>query len=164
MSSDTLDKAPNGMDILVSDNPYASYAKIAAAFYPVSNDDGGVSEDAIISKSANIGENCTIEAGAYIANNVTIGDNCYIASGAYLDKNVKVGNDCIIRHGVTISHSIIGSNVILQPGVKIGQDGFGFATDMGRHIKVPQLGRVIIEDDVEIVRTPLLIEEQGLIQ
>jgi UDP-3-O-[3-hydroxymyristoyl] glucosamine N-acyltransferase len=150
MSPDTLEKAPKGMAILLSDNPYASYAKIATEFYPLRNGNGKVSDRAHICDSASIGKNCTIEAGAFIGENARIGDNCFIASSAYINNNVKLGNNCIIQHAVTISHSILGDNVILHPGVRIGQDGFGFATDMGKHIKVPQLGRVIIEDDVEI--------------
>ena len=150
MSEDTIGKAPNGMDILVSDNPYASYAKIATAFYPIQESDGKVSENAFISDTAEVGKGCTIEAGAFIGENAKIGDSCYIASGAYISNNVKIGNGCSIRHGVTISHSIVGNNVILHPGVRLGQDGFGFATDKGVHLKVPQLGRVIIKDDVEI--------------
>jgi len=150
MSTETLDKAPEGMDILVSDNPYASYAKIATAFYPVQNDNGNISEKAYIADSAEIGKNCNIEAGAFIGDNVVIGDDCYIGSGACINDNVKVGNNCSIRHGVAISHSILGNDIILHPGVRLGQDGFGFATERGVHIKVPQLGRVIIKDDVEI--------------
>ncbi|MDA0782003.1 MAG: UDP-3-O-(3-hydroxymyristoyl)glucosamine N-acyltransferase [Rickettsiales bacterium] len=151
MSAETIEKAPKEMDILVSDNPYAAYAKVATKFYPINNNNNNdISENAYISESAKVGQKCRIEAGAYVGNNVTIGSGCYIASGAYIGDSVKIGNDCIIRHGVTVSHTIIGNNVILHPGVKVGQDGFGFATDKGVHIKVPQLGRVIIEDDVEI--------------
>jgi UDP-3-O-[3-hydroxymyristoyl] glucosamine N-acyltransferase len=150
MSKDTISKAPQNMAILLSDNPYAAYAKLASAFYPVTNYNGKISDKAFISKSSVIGKNCTIEAGAFIGDNAKIGDNCFIASGSYIDKNVKIGSGCIIRSGVTISHSILGDNIILHPGVRLGQDGFGFATDKGVHIKVPQLGRVIIHDDVEI--------------
>ncbi|MCE3233192.1 MAG: UDP-3-O-[3-hydroxymyristoyl] glucosamine N-acyltransferase [Rickettsiaceae bacterium] len=145
-----ISKAPDGMAMLVSKNPYASYAKIAAKFYPDDERNGEISPAAFIDSSASIGKNCTIEAGAFIGKNVKIGNNTYIASGAYLNKGVKIGNNCTISHNVTLSHTIIGNNVLLHPGVRIGQDGFGFATENGVHIKVPQLGRVIIEDYVEI--------------
>lgn len=146
----SITKAPDGMALLVSDNPYASYAKIAAKFHPESNSNGQISDRAIIDKTAKIGDNCSIEAGAFIGANVTIGKNSFISSGAYLNKGVTVGDNCHIGHAVTVSHSRIGNNVILHPGVRLGQDGFGYATEHGVHIKVPQLGRVIIEDNVEI--------------
>lgn len=150
MSSDTISKAPKDMIILLSDNPYVAYAKLASAFYPLANDSGMISDKAFIAPTAIMGKSCTVEAGAFIGENVKIGEKCFIASGSYIDKNVKIGNGCIIKSGVTISHSILGDNIILHPGVRLGQDGFGFATDNGVHIKVPQLGRVIIHDDVEI--------------
>jgi UDP-3-O-[3-hydroxymyristoyl] glucosamine N-acyltransferase len=150
LNEESIAKAPEGMAILVSKNPYASYAKVATAFYPDDLRSGKISDRAFIDSSAQIGEGCTIEAGAYLAANTKIGNNTYIASGSYINKGVKIGNNCTISHGVTLSHTIIGNNVLLHPGVRIGQDGFGFATDKGVHIKVPQLGRVIVEDHVEI--------------
>jgi UDP-3-O-[3-hydroxymyristoyl] glucosamine N-acyltransferase len=150
LSEDNIAKAPENMALLVSKNPYASYAKIATVFYPDDKKSGQISPQAFIDSSAKIGENCTIEPGAYIAANVVIGNNSYIASGAYINKAVQIGQNSSISHNVTLSHTIIGNNVLLHPGVRIGQDGFGFATENGVHIKVPQLGRVIVEDHVEI--------------
>ena len=150
LAQDIADKAPDGMVLLISDNPYASYAKIAAAFYPDKKKLADISPTATVSKTCEIGINCTIETGSYIADNVKIGDNCYIQANAYINDNVQIGDNCRISHGATISHAILGSNIIIHPGVRIGQDGFGFAHDKGVHIKVPQLGRVIINDDVEI--------------
>ena len=145
-----ISKAPENMAILVSDNPYLSYAKIATAFNFEDEAEGKISEQAFIDKTANIGKNCNIEAGAFIGKNSIIGDNTNISSGAYINKGVKIGNNCHISHGATISHSMVGDNVIIHAGVKIGQDGFGYATDKGQHVKVPQLGRVIIKNNVEI--------------
>lgn len=150
LTEENAAKAPQGMVILTSKNPYAAYAKIATAFYPSNKNSGKISPQAFIDASAKIGEGCTIEAGAFIAANSSIGQNSYIASGAYISQGVQVGDNCTISHNVTLSHCIIGNNVLLHPGVRIGQDGFGFATENGVHIKVPQLGRVIVEDHVEI--------------
>lgn len=150
MDEASIKYAPNGMALLISKNPYASYAKIATYFHPESAGNGEISPMAFISPSAKIGQNCTIEAGAYISEGSSIGDNCHIASGAYIGKSVQIGNNCRISHNVTLAYTIIGNNVLLHPGVRIGQDGFGFATENGVHIKVPQLGRVVIKDYVEI--------------
>jgi UDP-3-O-[3-hydroxymyristoyl] glucosamine N-acyltransferase len=150
LSEENVSKAPEGMAILTSKNPYAAYAKIATAFYPGDKQSGEISPQAFIDSSAKIGDGSTIEAGAFIGKNAKIGNNTYIASGAYISKGVQVGNNCTISHNVTLSHCIVGNNVLLHPGVRIGQDGFGFATEHGVHLKVPQLGRVIIEDHVEI--------------
>jgi UDP-3-O-[3-hydroxymyristoyl] glucosamine N-acyltransferase len=86
----------------------------------------------VIGKGATIGRNCWIEANAVIGCGVVIGDNCRIGPGA------------------TVSHALIGNNVRLYPGVRVGQDGFGFAIDPAGFVKIPQLGRVMIEDDVEV--------------
>jgi UDP-3-O-[3-hydroxymyristoyl] glucosamine N-acyltransferase len=150
LNPESVAKAPEGMAVLVSKNPYTSYAKIATAFYPEDARSGKISDKAYIESSAGVGAGCTIEPGAFIAANARIGKNTYIASGAYINKGVKIGDNCTISHAVTLSHTIIGNNVLLHPGVKIGQDGFGFATENGVHMKVPQLGRVIVEDNVEI--------------
>ena len=150
LSEKSVDNAPETMALLVSDNPYASYAKIATAFYPDIKPQGSVSDGAHISASAKIGEGATIEAGAYVGDGASIGNNCYIASGAYIGNSVQIGNNCRIAHGVTLINSIVGNDVIIHAGVSVGQDGFGFATEGGVHIKVPQLGRVIIKDYVEI--------------
>jgi UDP-3-O-[3-hydroxymyristoyl] glucosamine N-acyltransferase len=142
--------APEHMCLLISKNPYSSYAKIAAAFYKNDRIVNCISEKAIIAKTAVIGNDCNIEAGAFIGEDATIGNNCHIAANAYIGNNVIIGNNCFIGHACTITHSRIGCNVIIHPGARLGQDGFGFASENGVHIKIPQVGRVIIEDYVEI--------------
>ena len=124
--------APENCHLLVSANPYKSYALIAQAFYPTDQGEGAIHDSAVVAKSAKIGKGCTIEANVVIGENVEIGDGTRIGANA------------------TISHAIIGQNCNLYPGVRIGQDGFGFAIDPAGHVKVPQLGRVIIGDHVEI--------------
>lgn len=143
-------KAPESLSLLISDNPYFAYSQIASHIFSDRKSKSVVSTKANISKSSIIGEGCTIEAGAYIGEGVKIGNNCIIKSGAYLDLNVAIGNNCIIHSNVNIRCSNIGNNVIIHSGASIGQDGFGYAYDKGVHHKVPQLGRVIIEDNVEI--------------
>lgn len=123
--------APKGCAVLVSDNPYRSYALAAALFYPWPKT-GAISPAAHIDASAQIGAGCIIEPGAYIGQGVVLGEGCWIGSHA------------------SITHAILGARVRVHAGARIGQDGFGFALGPRGHQAVPQLGRVIIEDFVSI--------------
>jgi UDP-3-O-[3-hydroxymyristoyl] glucosamine N-acyltransferase len=145
-----VEKAPASMALLVTDNPYAAYAKIASLFYPDEKPKPLVSPNARVHDNVTIGHDARIESFAYIATGAVIGEGSVIQASAYIDKNVVIGKNCRIGAGAVISHATLGDNVIIHPGVKIGQDGFGFAFENGKHIKVPQLGCVIIESDVEI--------------
>ena len=142
--------APENMLLLITEQPYQAYALTAQAFYPAISAKNLISSSTSIASSAQIGKNCQIDAFAVIGENVEIGDNCYIGSGVSIAEGVIIGNATRIGANSTISHSIIGNNIIIHRGVHIGQDGFGFAIGKNGHIKVPQLGRVIIEDFVEI--------------
>lgn len=146
----SLEHAPKNMALLVSPNPYATYAKIAQAFYPEVPPVAKISPHAIIAPSATIGKNCSIAPGVVIGEHVVIGDHVTIEAGTVLDHHVQVGKHSHIHSHVTLRYCHIGTHAIIHPGVRIGQDGFGFATDKGVHIKVPQLGRVIIGNHVEI--------------
>ncbi|MEO0144264.1 MAG: UDP-3-O-(3-hydroxymyristoyl)glucosamine N-acyltransferase [candidate division WOR-3 bacterium] len=106
-----------------------------------------ISEKSTILENVEIGENTTIMDFVYISKNVKIGKNCLIYPFVYIGENVKIGDNCIIYPHVYIGEfCIIGNNVILHAGVKIGSDGFGYY----KNKKIPQIGNVIIEDDVEI--------------
>jgi UDP-3-O-[3-hydroxymyristoyl] glucosamine N-acyltransferase len=144
------DKAPSSMVALVHTNPYKAYAIIANEFYKEKQVLGNISSTAVISKTAKIGKNCYIGNFVVIEDNVIIGDNAYIDHNTVIKNSVVIGNFVTIYSNVTVSHAIIGNNVVLYPGVKIGQDGFGFASDATGHIKVPQLGLVKIGNDVKI--------------
>jgi UDP-3-O-[3-hydroxymyristoyl] glucosamine N-acyltransferase len=135
---------------LFSDAPYKAYALAALAFYPVAALAALIAPTAHIDATAKIGEGASVGPGAYIGAAVEIGVNCQIGANAVIDAGVIMGDDCVIGANASISHGILGDRVRLYPGVRIGQDGFGFAPDPQGHVKVPQLGRVIIHDDVEI--------------
>ena len=150
VSSEMAEFAPEGCHLLISKNPYKSYALIAQAFYPVQTPPAHISDKAIVADSASIGEGCHIEAGAIVGENVTLGTNCWIEAGAVIRDNVQIGNNSRIGTNASISHTIMGEGSRLYPGACVGQDGFGFAIDPAGHVKVPQLGRVIIGDHVEI--------------
>ena len=147
---DLVDKAPNGMALLVTRDPYRAYARVAQAFYPRTQATGRISIDTVIDPSAVLGEGVQIDAGAVIGARVEIGANSRISPNAVVADGCKIGADCQLGPGVSLSHCIIGDRVIVHAGVAIGQDGFGFAPGAESHMKVPQLGRVIVENDVEI--------------
>lgn len=142
--------APAHMALIVSPNPYKSYALVAQAFYPDNYPPAEISSAAHVDASATIGKGCVIEAGAVIGANAKIGDGTWVQSGAAIGEGVETGARCRIGTGASVSHAILGDAVRLYPGVRVGQDGFGFAIDPKGHVKVPQLGRVLIEDNVEI--------------
>jgi UDP-3-O-[3-hydroxymyristoyl] glucosamine N-acyltransferase len=145
-----IPQAPLAMQLLISDDPYRAYAKIAQAFYPAAKPNPFISDKSNIAKSASIGKDCTIFPGAFIDEQTIIGDRTVIGPNAIVSYGTTIGSDCNIGGGTTLSHCIIGNRVVLHRNVNIGQDGFGFAMGKDGHVKVPQLGRVVIEDDVEI--------------
>ena len=149
---DLASRAPNGTILLVTEKPYQAYAKVAQAFYPDQRCKAQISANASIDKTATIGKGCRVDDGAFIGAGATIGDGSHIAHGSFIGTGVKLGSGCVVGHNVTIQYAIVGNGCIFHPGVRIGQDGFGFApgSPPEGHIKVPQLGRVLIGDMVEI--------------
>jgi UDP-3-O-[3-hydroxymyristoyl] glucosamine N-acyltransferase len=143
-------KAPAGMDLVLSEEPYKAYARAAALFYPQPVPRAVTAPSAVIDPSAKLAEDCTVGANVVIEERVEIGRRCRIGPNTVIGAGVVIGDDVRIGSNVSLSHCYIGSRVLLHPGVRIGQDGFGFAPDPKGHVKVPQLGRVIVEDDVEI--------------
>ncbi len=142
--------APEGMNLLLTNEPYRGYARIAQAFYPQSPPGPGISENASVDKTAILADDCKIDAGAAIGPRAEIGRRCHIGSNAVIGDGVVIGDDCRIGPCVSIAYCNIGKRVIIHDGVRVGADGFGFALGPEGHLKVPQLGRVIIHDDVEI--------------
>lgn len=153
--SSISDQVPAGTAVFVARAPYRSFAKALAMFYPESLQPRramrvpGPAGQAV-HPSAVIGNDVDIEPGAVVGAGAIIGDRAVIASGAVIGKRVNLGSDCQIGACASIGHAIIGDRVIIHPGVRIGQDGFGFAMSAEGHLKVPQIGCVVIEDDVEI--------------
>jgi UDP-3-O-[3-hydroxymyristoyl] glucosamine N-acyltransferase len=143
-------ETPSGVTLLLSEQPYRAYAVAAQAFHPEPPPVAGIAADAAIDATARLGEGCAVEAHAVIGAGVEIGKRCHIGANSVIGAGCVLGDDVRVGVNVSISHSIIGSRVRLYPGARIGQDGFGFALDPQSFVKVPQLGRVIIGDDVEI--------------
>lgn len=142
--------APKGCKILISKTPYKIYALIAQVFYPDEYPAADISKAAHIHPSAKIGEGCIIEPGVVIKKDAKIGKGCWVEANAVIGHNVQIGDKCRVGSNASISHAIIGQGSRFYPGSRIGQDGFGFAIDPAGHVKVPQLGRVIIGDHVEV--------------
>jgi len=144
------DLVPSGTIALISKDAHRSYGLVASAFYPYTFE-AGISPDAHVDPSAQIGAGCRIAPGAVIEKNVILGDGCDIRANAVIEEGVQMGSNCIVGANATVSHCIAGNKVYIYPGAQIGQDGFGFAMSPEKGPqKCPQLGRVIIGDDVEI--------------
>lgn len=142
--------APDGCKLLLSKTPYKSYALIAQAFYPDAYPAADIAKSASVHDSAVIAKGCVIESGAVILEGAQIAEGCWIEANAVIGKNVQIGKKSRIGANASISHAIMGQGSRLYPGARVGQDGFGFAIDPAGHVKVPQLGRVLIGDHVEI--------------
>lgn len=143
-------QAPPEATLLLTEQPYRAYAVAAQAFYPEPPPVPGIAAGALIDPSARLGEGTAVEANAVIGARVEIGKRCLIGANSVIAAGSLLGDDVRVGANVSISHALIGSRVRLYPGARIGQDGFGFALDPKAYVKVPQLGRVIIGDDVEI--------------
>ena len=138
--------------LIVAEDPYYALMQIVVLLHghrPHKQE--GISEKAAIAASATIGDNCHVHDFATISDNASIGDNCVIYPGAFIGPSTTIGADCIIYpNAVVYDKCIVGSRVIIHSNASVGQDGYGFATHNGVHTKIPQIGRVILEDDVEI--------------
>jgi UDP-3-O-[3-hydroxymyristoyl] glucosamine N-acyltransferase len=149
-------KVPSGTVALVTPQPYRVFAQVLALLFPTAARPGssfaaaGVSPGSFVHPTARLEHGVTVDPGAVIGPQAEIGLGTVVGSQAVIGPHVRIGRDCSIGPGVTVSHALIGNRVILHPGVRIGQDGFGFAMGPEGHLKVPQIGRVIIQDDVEI--------------
>jgi UDP-3-O-[3-hydroxymyristoyl] glucosamine N-acyltransferase len=143
-------RAPAGMAVLLTKEPYKAFARAAQAFYPLKPVSPGVAPTAIIDPTAVVPANCEIGPYVIIEAGARLGARCRIGAHAVIGQAVELGDDCRVGPHVTLSHCLIGSRVVLHPGARIGQPGFGFAPDQNAPIKIPQLGRVVIGDDVDI--------------
>jgi UDP-3-O-[3-hydroxymyristoyl] glucosamine N-acyltransferase len=151
------DRLPSEVARLITDQPYRGYATIAARFHPAAaapDPDhpprAAIAAGALIDPSASIGPGCRIAGGAVIEAGAEIGPRCRIDANAVIGAGVRLGADSIVGPGATLSHCLIGARAVIHAGARIGQDGFGFALGAAEPLKVPQVGRVLVEDDVEI--------------
>jgi len=142
----------NRLPVLRAKNPYLEFAKLMAIFYPPPKFRPGIHPTAIVSESSSIHPSVHIGAFVFIGERVSIGENTVIMPHTFIGDDVKIGSDCMIYPNVTIRERVtIGERVIIHPGAVIGSDGFGYLKkEDGSYFKIPQIGTVVIEDDVEI--------------
>jgi UDP-3-O-[3-hydroxymyristoyl] glucosamine N-acyltransferase len=151
-----LSRLPTGAAALVMKAPYRGFALALQLFYPdamrpkAAVSAMGEADFAHVHPTARLEEGVRVEPGAVIGREAQVGRGTTVAAGALVGYRVTVGRDSYIGPGATVTHALVGNGVIIHAGVRIGQDGFGFAMGPDGHIKVPQIGRVIIQDEVEI--------------
>ncbi len=156
VSKKHLDKVPGGVVPLLAREPYSSLAKVLAELYPAAmrplpaTGETSVSPRAYIDRSVKLGDGVVVEAGVVIGAHVVIGAGSRIGPNAVIAARCQIGDDCSIGANSSLQHAVLGNRVIIHPNVCLGQDGFGFAMGPGGHIKVPQMGRVVLGNDVEI--------------
>ena len=141
--------------LLIATVPYIAFARAMRLFYADALRSKTAREDqrtapSLIHQTAEIAESAIIEPGAVIGREAIIGRGSLVSAGAVVGYRCVVGENCHIGSGTIVTHAILGNDVILHSGVRIGQDGFGFAMSAEGHLKVPQIGCVRIDDDVEI--------------
>jgi UDP-3-O-[3-hydroxymyristoyl] glucosamine N-acyltransferase len=136
---------------LLASNPYVALARIISMFHPAKPMPSGIQEGARVHPQAYVDPRASIASGATVESGARIGARTVLYPGVYLGENSIIGEDCLIYANVTIRENcLVGNRVVLQPGVVIGSDGFGFAKDGDEYLKIPQVGNVVLEDDVEL--------------
>jgi UDP-3-O-[3-hydroxymyristoyl] glucosamine N-acyltransferase len=147
---DLVPTVPPGTIPLITSDPMVSWALIAALFHPMPEVNPGIHPSAVVANGSHIDATVEVGAQAVIEAGVDIGPRCKIGIGAFVGKGVIVGPDSHIGPHASISHAFLGERVYVYPGARIGQEGFGFSITPRGFQSVPQLGCVIIEDDVEV--------------
>lgn len=147
---DLASRVPGGAVAIVTEQPYVAWAKVAALFHPEPPTAPGVHPTALVAADAIVDPGAEIGPFAIIGARAEIAAGCRIGSHVVIGPGVVLGRDCRVGAHASISHALIGNRVYIYTGVRIGQDGFGFAIADTGFLTVPQLGRVIIGDDVEI--------------
>lgn len=147
---------PSRVAVLRHKQPYRAFVAVLRHFYPdalspvAAFGHGGIAATASVHPTARLEDGVTVDPGAVIGPQAEIGAGTLIGAGAVIGPGVRVGRDCSIGAGSTVIHALIGNDVIIHAGCRIGQDGFGFVPGAAGHTKVPQIGRVIIQNSVEV--------------
>jgi UDP-3-O-[3-hydroxymyristoyl] glucosamine N-acyltransferase len=150
------DSRPTGLMVLRTKEPYRAFVTVARALFPealrasslFANSE--IAERALVHHSARLEGGVIVDPAAVVGPHAEIGSGTIIGPGAVIGPGVSIGRDCSIGASATITHALIGDRVIIHPGARIGQDGFGYLPGPQGHQKIPQVRRVIVQDDVEI--------------
>jgi UDP-3-O-[3-hydroxymyristoyl] glucosamine N-acyltransferase len=149
-------RAPHGLAVLRSREPYRAFVTVARTLFPTALrpsslfEAGGIAPGASVHPLARLENGVVIDPGAVVGPRAEIGAGTVIGPTAVIGPQVRIGRDCAVGAGASIVHSLLGDRVIIHAGCRIGQDGFGYVMGPQGHAKVPQIGRVIIQDDVEV--------------
>jgi UDP-3-O-[3-hydroxymyristoyl] glucosamine N-acyltransferase len=149
-------RAPSNLIVLRTNEPYRAFVSVARTLFPDSlrpsslYEAEGVAPGAFVHSTARLESGVIIDPGAVIGPRAQIGAGTVVGATAVIGPDVCIGRNCAIGTGCSVTHALIGDRVIIHPGCRIGQDGFGFVMDATGHEKIPQIGRVVVQDDVEI--------------
>ncbi|MFG1393216.1 UDP-3-O-(3-hydroxymyristoyl)glucosamine N-acyltransferase [Xanthobacter agilis] len=150
------DKAPDGLAVLISARPAAAFLAVTRTLFPSALrplpifGQEGIAPGALVHPSARLEAGVTVDPGAVVGPDVEVGAGTVICAGAIIGPKVRIGRNSAVGPGASVIHALLGNNVIIHGGARIGTDGFGYQPSPKGHQKVPQLGRVVIQDDVEI--------------
>ncbi len=147
---DLAGRVPQGSVAIATTEPYAGWARVAALFHPPPPPRPGRHASAVVDAAATVDSSAEIGPFVVIGAGAEVGAGCRLGAHAVIGPGVVLGRDCRIGTHASVSHAVLGDRVTLFPGVRIGQDGFGFAPTPAGFLSVPQLGRVVVEDDVEV--------------
>ena len=147
---DLASRVPSDTAAIVTPEPYLGWARVAALFHPTPPLQPGIHPAAVVDPQAQVDRTAQVGPLAVIGARAVIGPRCRIAAGAVIGPGVVLGPDCRIGASASLSHAVLGARVYVYPGARIGQEGFGFAQGPQGFVSVPQLGRVLLEDDVEV--------------
>ena len=140
-----------GRTVLVCADPYAAFAKALQLFHPAEKATPGVHPTAVLGRDCEVDPGAEVGPLAVLGDGTSVGPGSIIGAACVLGMRCKVGRDCRLHPRVVLyDETVVGDRVILHSGVVLGSDGFGFAHEGGRHVKIPQVGRVVVEQDVEI--------------
>ena len=143
-------RVPRASVAVATTEPYTAWARVAALFHPVPPPRAGIHPSAVVADDASIDSSAEVGPLAVIGSRAKVGARCRIGPSAVIGEGVVLGADCRIGAHVSLSHALLGARVVVFPGARVGQDGFGFAITLDNFVSVPQLGRVVLEDDVEV--------------
>ena len=147
---DNAARVPPGSVAVVTPEPYVAWARVATLFHPLPPLRPGIHPGAVVSPGATVAPSAEVGPLAVIGSGAEIGPRCRIGPHAVVGEGVVLGPDCRIGAHASVSHALLGARVYVYPGARIGQEGFGFAITAEGFLSVPQLGRVVLEDDVEV--------------
>ncbi len=143
-------RVPQGSAVIIAADPHLAWAQVCRLFHPEPRATSAIHPTAVIDPSAELGADVEIGPYAVIGARVILGASCQIGPHAVIHPGVQMGPGCRIGAGASVSHALLGARVYVYTGARIGQEGFGFAITQQGFVSVPQLGRVILQDDVEV--------------